>query len=101
MRETAYKPMTYGELEKNLGIAGADEFKQFVKMLGGLEQSGHVLRTTNDRFGVPERMDLLRGRLQAHAKGFGFLNPDDKEHPDVYINANDMNTAMNGDTILV
>ncbi len=29
MREDAYKPMTYQELEKQFGIEGADEFKQF------------------------------------------------------------------------
>ena len=50
---------------------------------------------------MPERMNLLRGRLQTHPKGFGFLIPDDKDHPDVYIHANDMQSAMNGDTVLV
>lgn len=101
MRETAYKPMTYGELEKHFDIENAEEFKQFLKMLNELENKGFVLRTRNDRYGVPERMNLLRGRLQAHAKGFGFLIPEDRDLPDVYIHANDMNTAMNGDTILV
>lgn len=101
MRETAYKPMTYGELEKHFDIENAEEFKQFLKMLNELENKGLVLRTRNDRYGVPERMNLLRGRLQAHAKGFGFLIPEDRDLPDVYIHANDMNTAMNGDTILV
>lgn len=27
--------------------------------------------------------------------------PEDREHPDVYIHANDMKSAMNGDTVLV
>lgn len=101
MRETAYRPMTYGELEQHFGISSAAEFKQFLKMLNELESKGYVLRIRNDRYGVPERMNMLRGRLQAHAKGFGFLIPDDRDLQDVYINAADMNTAMNGDTILV
>jgi ribonuclease R len=101
MRETAYKPMTYQELEKHYGIGGAAEFKEFLKVLNDLEQQGLILRTRNDRYGVPERMNLIRGRLQAHAKGFGFLIPDDREHTDIYIHTNDMNSAMNGDTILV
>lgn len=101
MRETAYKPMTYQELEQHFEIQDADEFKQFLKLLNELEQRGEILRTRSDRYGVPERMNLLRGRLQTHPKGFGFLIPDDKEHPDVYIHANDMQSAMNGDTILV
>lgn len=101
MRETAYKPMTYQELEAHFGIEGATEFKEFLKLLNKLEEEGKVLRTRNERYGVPERMNLLRGKLQAHAKGFAFLITDDKDHPDVYIHANDLKSAMNGDIVLV
>jgi ribonuclease R len=101
MRETAYKPMTYQELEKHFELDGAEEFKQLVKQLNELESRGEIIRTRTDRYGVPERMNLLRGQLQLNPKGFGFLLPDDKEHPDVYIHANDLQGAMNGDTILV
>lgn len=101
MRETAYKPMTYQELEQHFDIEGASEFKAFLKMLNQMEEEGKVLRTRTDRYGVPERMNLLRGRLQAHAKGFAFLIPEETGHPDVYIHANDLKTAMHGDTVLV
>lgn len=101
MQEEAYKPMSYKELEKHFGIGSANEFKDFIKMLNQLEESGHIVRSPNDRYGVPERMNLVRGKLQAHAKGFAFLIPEDREHPDVYINAHDLNTAMNGDIVFV
>ncbi|BBH23119.1 hypothetical protein Back11_44640 [Paenibacillus baekrokdamisoli] len=101
MRETAYKPMTYQELDKQFGSSGAESYKAFLILLNTLEDEGEILRTPNDRYGVPERMDLIRGRIQAHAKGFAFLLPEDKEHPDVYISANDLKSSMNGDTVLV
>lgn len=101
MKETAYKPMTYNELNRHFQTEDSEEFKQFLKLLNELESEGLILRTRNDRYGVPERMNLLRGKLQAHAKGFGFLIPEDRDHPDVYIHANDMGTAMNGDIVLV
>lgn len=101
MKETAYKPMTYHELEQHFELEDAQAFKEFLKLLNDLENEGLILRTRNDRYGVPERMNLLRGKLQAHAKGFGFLIPDDRELPDVYIHAHDMGTAMNGDIVLV
>lgn len=41
-------------------------------MLNTLEESGQILLTSNNRYGMPERMNLVRGRLQAHAKGFAF-----------------------------
>ncbi|MEJ8307339.1 ribonuclease R [Saccharibacillus sacchari] len=101
MREDAYKPMTYQELEQHFGIEDAETFREFMNMLNSLEEDGEVVLTRTQRYGVPERMDLLRGRLQTHAKGFGFLIPEDREHADVYINASDMLSAMNGDTVLI
>ncbi|MGV6937501.1 ribonuclease R [Paenibacillus sp. CMM36] len=101
MRETAYKPMTYQELEQHFDIKDAEDFREFLKLLNALEEEGKILLTRTNRYGVPERMDLQRGRLQAHAKGFAFLIPEDREHPDVYIHANDLKSAMNGDTVLV
>ncbi|WP_223069853.1 ribonuclease R [Paenibacillus caui] len=101
MRETAYKPMTYQELEEHFQISDASEFKGFLKLLNQLEQSGKIVLTRTQRYGIPERMDLLRGRLQVHAKGFAFLIPEDRDHPDVYIHANDLKSAMNGDTVLI
>ncbi|MDF2924782.1 MAG: ribonuclease [Paenibacillaceae bacterium] len=101
MRETAYKPMTYQELEKHFQLENASEFKEMLKLLNRLEDAGEIYRTRNERYGVPERMNLLKGRMQVHAKGFGFLLPEDKDHPDVYIHANDMGGAMNRDTVLV
>ncbi|WP_130616316.1 ribonuclease R [Cohnella abietis] len=100
MRETAYKPMTYKELEKHFGIEDAFEFKTFLKLLTEMEQDGKILLTRTERYGVPERMNLLRGRIQTHPKGFAFLIPDDKEHPDLYIHANDLKGTMNGDIVL-
>lgn len=101
MRETAYKPLTYDELVSHFAIEDSAAFKAFEDLLSELEQDGRIVLTRNSRYGVPERMDLLRGRLQAHAKGFAFLIPDDREHPDVYIHANDLKGAMNGDIVLI
>ncbi|TYP69180.1 ribonuclease R [Paenibacillus methanolicus] len=101
MKESAYKPLTYQELAERLGSEDAQSFKSFLVLLNTLEDEGKILRTSNDRYGLPERMNLLRGRIQAHAKGFAFLLPEEKDHPDVYLHANDLKSAMNGDTVLV
>ncbi len=101
MREAAYKPMTYQELEDSFGLTDAEEYKQFLTTLNHLEEAGELIRTRNNRYGVPERMNLLRGKLQAHSKGFAFLIPDDGDHPDVYLHSNDLKSAMNGDIVLI
>ncbi|MBO8165472.1 MAG: ribonuclease R [Brevibacillus sp.] len=100
MREQAYHPMTIHELEEAFQIANADDFKELVKTLNRLEERGEIVRTRTNRYGVPEKMNLIRGRLQSHAKGFGFVIPDNPEEGDLYIHANDMNGAMHGDIVL-
>lgn len=99
--EPDYRPMTYRELEEHFQIDNAQDFKSFLKTLNELETEGKIYRTRNERYALPERLNLVKGKLQAHAKGFGFLLPEDKDLPDVYIHANDMGGAMNGDIVLV
>jgi ribonuclease R len=101
MREQAYHPMTVTELEEAFGLADSEAFKELVKTLNALEERGEIVRTRTNRYGVPEKMNLVRGRLQSHPKGFGFVIPDTPGADDIYVHANDMNGAMHGDTVLV
>ncbi len=100
MREEAYHPMTVQELEEDFGIESAADFKEFVKLLNVLEEDGKVIRTRSNRYGVPERMNLVRGKLQGNAKGFGFVIPEQEGMGDIYIPAHDINGALNGDIVL-
>ena len=100
MREKAYKPMTVKELEQQFQVDGAEAFRQLVKTLNELEENGQVVRTRTNRYGIPERLNLIRGKLQGNAKGFGFVIPSESDHPDIFIHANDMKGAMNGDTVI-
>lgn len=101
MEIVSNKPMAVDEIEKGLGIQSADEFKELIKLLNQLEEEGELVRTRSNRYGLPEHMNLIRGRIQGNAKGFGFLIPDDKEHPDVYIHERDLKGALNGDIVMV
>ena len=101
MREKAYKPMTREELAGHFGVEGEEETLAFARMLDDLEREGRIVRTRTGRYGVPERMNLVRGRLQVHPKGFAFLLPDEEGLPDVYVHPSDLMGAMNGDTVLV
>ncbi|MGC5326952.1 ribonuclease R [Brevibacillus sp. SYSU BS000544] len=99
MREQAYHPMTVNEMEEAFGLKNSNEFKELVKTLNILEDRGEIIRTRANRYGVPEKMNLVRGRLQSHAKGFGFVIPEQQGESDVYVHANDMNGAMHGDIV--
>ncbi|UOF91248.1 ribonuclease R [Fodinisporobacter ferrooxydans] len=100
MREQAYKPLTVQELEEVLEVVSADELRQFMKLLNQMEERGQVIRTRTDRYGIPERMNLVVGKLQAKSKGFGFVISDEPNQPDLYVSASDMNGAMHGDRVM-
>ncbi|WP_082233435.1 ribonuclease R [Halobacillus massiliensis] len=99
--ETASKPLSVQELEQLITLEEDQDFKDLMKALNTLEDEGELVRTRKNRFGLPEKMNLIRGKIQMHAKGFAFLIPDDEEKDDVYLHHSDLNSAMNNDRVLV
>ena len=100
MREKAYKPMTEGELISALNI-DPKETDLLLKTLNYLEKQGLVVKNRRGKYGVPEKMNLIVGKLEGHPGGYAFLLPDDPEIDDIYISREDMNGAMHGDRVLV
>jgi ribonuclease R len=102
MGEEAAKPLTLQELEELFSMQDAEDFKDLVKTLNAMEEAGLLVRTRSNRYGLPEKMNLIRGRVQGHAKGFAFIIPEDPGMgKDVYVAQSDLNGAMNRDTVLV
>ncbi len=99
--EEEYKPLTVGEIEEEFGFEDAEEFKELVKTLVRMEGQGLVVRSRSNRYGLPERMNLLRGKFIGHAKGFGFVAPDVEGMDDVFIPPHEVNGAINGDIVLI
>ena len=99
MLEKAYKPLTLSELLESFSV---DEENQeaFVQFIEELEAEGKIVKTRSKRYGVPERMNLVRGTVQGNAKGFGFVVPDNPNLPDLYVHIRDMNGAMDQDVVL-
>jgi ribonuclease R len=100
MKDEAYKPLTVQELESALGVKDSSTFKDFVKALVQLEEKGLVVRTRSNRYGLPEKMNLIRGKLTGHAKGFAFVIPEEPGMDDIFIPPNETNNAIHGDTVL-
>lgn len=100
MKEEAYKPLTVSELEEAMEIEDSNQFKDFVKTLVYMEEKGLVVRTRSNRYGLPEKMSLVRGRVSAHAKGYAFVVPEEPGYDDIFIPPGETNNALNGDIVL-
>ncbi len=101
MREKVTHPTTARDLIKTLRIP-QEERTTFRRLLKALVTSGELVQTKGDRIGVPDKMDLVVGRLQTHTSGYGFVIPDKTadETPDLYISAGNIKEAMHGDRVL-
>ena len=94
-----YEAMAIDELVEYLQIEGADEFKEFVKLMVKLEDEGIVVRSKNDRYDLARDLGYYKGIISIHPKGFGFVEIDDMD--DVYVRSEDLNGALHKDTVLV
>jgi len=100
MRNKIYRPMTEKELMNEFDVA-IDQKDIMSKMLKNLLKEGIVYKNSNGRYGLPEKMDLLVGRIQGHQKGFGFLIPEDPTQKDVFVSRENLNGAMHNDKVFI
>jgi len=94
-----YKAMTIEELVEHFQIEEATGFKDFVKLMVGLEEEGLVARTRSDRYTLSSALGLLKGIISIHPKGFGFVEVAGKD--DVYVKDTDLHGALQKDTVLI
>lgn len=99
METKEYKPMLKEELAIEFGIEKGDT-KEFYKVLDGLEKEGVLIRNNKDKYGLIKSDYLVVGTLQGNERGFGFVLPKDKTRQDIFIPAENLNSAMHGDTVV-
>lgn len=100
MKDEAYKPLTFKELLQAFEVEGKMK-KALLTALNELEDEGKIIFTRSERYGLPEKMNLVTGTLEGNQKGYAFLIPDDKNLKDLFISPVDMNGAMHGDRVIV
>jgi ribonuclease R len=104
VREQAYRPLTAAELADALNVTPSG-LERFERILAELEKEGQIILTRAGRYGAPERMNLVVGRVQGHPRGFGFLIPDPTgtgaKATDIFLGKESLNGAMHGDRVVV
>lgn len=93
----AKKPLSLNEIAEEVKINFADLEPLLIEM----EMKGYIILTRKAKYGLPEYMNLLVGRVQRNQKGFAFLITDNPEEEDVYIRGDDLENALNNDRVVI
>jgi ribonuclease R len=75
MREQVEHPATPRELQQRLKIP-REHRAVLSKLLKELTGRGDLVETRGNRYGLPDRMNLVVGRITTHPRGFGFVSVD-------------------------
>jgi len=70
------------------------------RRLRAMERDGQLVFTRNESYGLPERMDLKKGRVIGHRDGFGFVQLE-QGGPDLFLPHHQMQLCMHDDRVLV
>jgi ribonuclease R len=106
LTEQVHHPATARELSRLLRVP-REERAGFKRQLKTLASEGLLLQIRGNRFGVVQKMDVVAGRLQTNASGFGFVVPDHSDGPrspgvrqDIYVASGNLMEAMHGDRVV-
>ena len=92
-------PLPFSELAGALDIA-PHELDHFDRRLRAMERDGQVVRNRRDAYLLPAKADLIKGRVEGHPDGFGFLRRDDGQ-PDIFLGPKEMRELLHGDRVIV
>jgi ribonuclease R len=76
------------------------EEETFSRRLRAMERDGQIMRNRKGAVCVVDKLDLVKGKVQGHPDGFGFVIPEDGS-ADLVLSAKEMNKVLHGDTVMV
>ncbi|MGC2457449.1 MAG: ribonuclease R [Gallionellaceae bacterium] len=76
------------------------EAELFSRRLSAMQRDGQVMRNRKGAICVVDKLDLIKGRVQGHPDGFGFVIPEDGSG-DLVLTAKEMHKVLHGDTVMV
>jgi ribonuclease R len=100
----------YKQLVRELSLPGGRDRRLLVEHLARLTAAGRLVKLDRDHWAMPRavatRDNLAAGRLDLHRDGYGFVRPDSRQADaqigeDIFIPPNEINSAMQGDQVLV
>ncbi len=98
--ENSSGPMSHPALCKHFQLDDEDAIEALRRRLIAMERDGQLIRNRRGAYGRIDKMDLVRGRVQGHRDGFGFVIPTDGSS-DIYLTNRQMRKVFDRDEVLV
>ena len=76
-----------------------DEAELFARRLRAMERDGQIMRNRKNAICEVDKLDLVKGKVQGHPDGFGFLIPEDGS-ADLVLSAKEMHKVLHGDIVM-
>ena len=95
-REGTYQYKKENEICRLAGVSAKAERAALSSLLKELEEAGEVVRDERGRFVTPEKLGLVRGRVQGSGRGFAFLV---REEGDLFLPPHSLHGALHGDEV--
>jgi ribonuclease R len=92
-------PVCEEVLRQLLGVT-EKESDLFGRRVSAMEREGQIMRNRKGDICIVEKLDLVKGIVQGHADGFGFLIPDE-DSADMFLSAKEMRKVLHGDRVMV
>ena len=99
MQGKAYRPLLLTELMGVLSVP-KKRHEAFSETIEKMLHDGLIVKIRGDRYGLPQKMNLVTGVLQGHADGYGFVISSTEGEPDVFIPRRSMMGAMHNDKVV-
>lgn len=98
-KESSNRPLHMREMLLSFKVSkeGRRAFKRLIKEL---VKDGEIIKTRKNQYGLPEKMNLIVGRLQCHRDGYGFVIPEKTGEADIFIPNRNLSGAMHGDRVI-
>ena len=72
----------------------------FQRRLGAMQRDGQLMINRKRQLCLPEKLDLIKGRVEGHPDGFGFVVPEEGGD-DLFLSPKEMHRVLHGDKVLV
>lgn len=92
---------TCDQVLKTARIFDSAERKTAKRVIAQLLDNGKIVLSARSKLALPEKAGIIKGKLIANAKGFGFVRPTEGSGEDIFIGERDMAGAAHGDEVLV